>query len=80
MLFPDVPFNSISLSLIVELVVSTLVVEPDTVKLPEITRYQINLMLPAVDNHSLEISIASFKTKFVLSVVLICLSANIYRA
>ena len=38
MVLPDVPVaNSISLSLIVELVVSTLVVGPETVKLPEIT-------------------------------------------
>ena len=73
---PDVPVaNSISLSLIVELVVSTLVVEPDTVKLPEITALPDKLIEPAVIAPALEISIASFKTKFVLSVVLICLSA-----
>jgi len=73
---PDVPVaNSISLSLIVELVVSTLVVEPETVKLPEITASPDKFNEPAVIAPALEISIASFKTKFVLSVVLICLSA-----
>ena len=46
---PDVPVaNSISLSLIVELVVSTLVVEPDTVKLPEITTLPDKFKEPAV--------------------------------
>ena len=66
--------NSISLSDITELVVSKVVVEPDTVKLPEITALPDKFNEPPVIA-ALDISTASFKTKFVLSVVLICLSA-----
>ena len=73
---PLVPVaNSISLSDITELVVSKVVVVPDTVKLPETIALPDKFNEAPVMAPALDMSTASFKTKFVLSVVLICLSA-----
>ena len=74
-LFVSPLFNSNKLSVTAVFVVSIDVVVPDTVKFPEITALPDKFKEPPVIAPALEISIASFKTKFVLSVVFICLSA-----